>query len=197
MDKNIIAIVNTDVDIDTSDRDKVLELFRHVPATIMKNGKPRKHNTGVYFHEVPVNPYNGLCNIDYKEAEDIGLFKLDVLNVSLYQDIKSEEHMNELLTQEPIWELLQEKDFCDLLFHIRGHNDVCKKMKPTSVKELAAVLSVIRPAKRHLIGKDWDTVFSDVWTPPTDGGYYFKKSHAHSYSILVTIHMNLLCEQLS
>ena len=197
MDKDIISIVTTDVDIDTADRNKVLDLFNHIPATIIKDNKQRKHNTGVYFHEVPVNPYNGLCNLDYEEAEKNGFFKIDLLNVSIYKDVKSEEHLVELMEREPLWELLQEKEFCDMLFHLNGHHDVCKKMKPTSITQLAAVLSVIRPAKRYLVGKDWNTVLSEVWIPPSDGGYYFKKSHAHSYSIAVAVHMNLLCEQIS
>ena len=65
----------TDIDIDVPDRDGVLKLFPHVVAN---NGKV-KHNTGVYFHRAPVNPMNGRCSIDYKEAEDMGYFEDSVL----------------------------------------------------------------------------------------------------------------------
>ena len=34
-----------------------------------------------------------LSTIDYEKAEDRGYFKLDFLNVSLYKDIKDEEHL--------------------------------------------------------------------------------------------------------
>lgn len=195
MDKDTVGIVTTDVDIDTADRSKILELFKTVPATIIKNNKPKKHNTGVYFHEVPVNPFNGLCSLDYQDAENNGFFKLDILNVSIYKDVKNEDHLEQLKNREPMWELLEEEEFCNLLFHMRGHHDICKKMKPTTIPQLAAVLAMIRPSKRYLIGKSWDKVFSEVWIPPEDGGYYFKKSHAHSYSVAVVVHMNLLCEQ--
>jgi DNA polymerase III alpha subunit len=70
-------------------------------------------------------------------------------------------------------------------------------MKPRSVEQLAAVLAMIRPAKRYLVGQDWDTVLQEVWTPPSNNDYYFKKSHSISYAMLVVVHMNLLCERFS
>jgi DNA polymerase III alpha subunit len=53
-------------------------------------------------------------------------------------------------------------------------------------------LSIIRPAKRHLIGQPWAEVAKTIWEKPTDGSYYFKKAHAVSYAHLVVVHMNLL-----
>lgn len=182
----------TDIDIDVPDRKKVLELFPHVGAT---NGNT-KHNTGVYFHDVPVNPITGRCSIDHKEAEDIGYFKIDVLNVSIYKDVRDEEHLKALLEQEPMWELLKEEDFCDMLFHLRGHHEICEQMRPKNLIQLAAVLAMIRPAKRHLVGKPWDHVMQHVWTK-VDDGYAFKKSHALGYAQAVKLHMNLLTEQIS
>ena len=65
-------------------------------------------------------------------------------------------------------------------------------MKPRSVEQLAAVLAVIRPAKRHLRGKDWRTVFEDVWVKPSDDSYYFKKAHAHAYAMAIVLQINLM-----
>ena len=42
-----------DVDIDFSDREKALKLFKHTPASIIKNEEIEKHKTGVYFHSIP------------------------------------------------------------------------------------------------------------------------------------------------
>ena len=80
-----------DIDIDVSNRSKVLEHFASSDASL--DGL-KKHNTGVYFTDIPVNPITNTSSIDYKEAEDRGYFKLDILNVSLYKDIKSEDHLN-------------------------------------------------------------------------------------------------------
>jgi DNA polymerase III alpha subunit len=70
-------------------------------------------------------------------------------------------------------------------------------MKPTSIEELAAVLAVIRPAKRYLIGKDWQTVKNEVWQKPAGDEYYFKKAHAVAYAAVIVVQMNLICEKIS
>jgi hypothetical protein len=54
---------------------------------------------------------------------------------------------------------------------------------------------LIRPAKRHLIGKPWDQVMRMVWLRPEDDEYYFKRSHATAYAMTVVLHMNILCEK--
>lgn len=188
--------VATDIDIDVPDRKLVLPLFKHTIASIHNNGDTRKHNTGVYFHDVPVDPFTGQCTIDHKDAEDMGYFKIDVLNVNLYQDVENQEHLERLLAVEPVWELLQNEDFCNLVFHMRGHHGVCQTMQPCCILELAAVLAMIRPSKRYLIGKSWDAVFAEVWKPPLDGSYYFKKAHSVSYAMAIKLHINLVTEQI-
>jgi len=190
-------IVNTDIDIDVVNRDKLLNLLQHTPAMINDKGRRKKHNTGVYFHEIPTDPFTGLSTVDYKEAEQQGYFKLDILNVNIYKDVKDYEHLDALLAAEPMWELLEHKDVVENLFHIHNHFDIVSKMKPSSVQQLAAVLAIIRPAKRHLIGKDWDTVFNSVWEKPTDNTYYFKKAHAISYSMAISLQLNMLVMGLS
>lgn len=185
-----------DIDIDFVDRDQALRLFDHIGASRIENDQLVKHNTGVYFHEVPVNAVTGLCAIPYEDAEKRGFFKIDFLNVGIYKGIRDESHLDELMNREPLWDLLEQDDFTDLLFHVNGHGGILRKMKPRSVPQLAAVLAMIRPAKRNLIGQDWDTVLSQVWTKPTNNDYYFKKSHATAYAVAVVVQMNLICEQI-
>lgn len=185
-------IVNTDIDIDVADRERLLSLIPNVPAMLRQDSRERKHNTGVYFHEVPSNPFTGLATLDHKEAENLGYFKIDVLNVGLYKNISSPEMMEQLLDMEPVWELLEYEEVVSQLFHIHNYFNIVKQMKPRSVPELAAVLAVIRPAKRHLIGKSWDEVFETVWDRPESGEYYFKKSHAHAYATAIVLQLNML-----
>jgi hypothetical protein len=187
-----------DIDIDFSDRAKVLELIKHIPATIQINsGEYKKHNTGVYCHDIPVNPLTGCASIDYKSAEQRGYFKIDFLNVGVYKGVRNNEHLEQLINTEPLWDLLEQKEFVDLLFHVNGHHNILTAMKPKNLPQLAAVLAMIRPAKRHLIGKGWDEVMETIWVKPNTDDYYFKKSHAHSYALLVCVQMNLICESIS
>ena len=183
-----------DIDIDFADRTVLLDKLQHRVAKL-PTGK--KHNTGVYATEIPHNPVDKLSTIDYETAEDRGYFKLDFLNVSIYKDVKDETHLISLMNKEPLWELLEHKDFVDQVFHLSGHESLLKQLKPTSVSQLAATLAIIRPAKRHLADKDWQTIMKEVWTKPTNGEYYFKKAHAMSYAMACVIHMNLICEKAS
>ena len=187
-----------DIDIDFADRDHALKFIKHIPAAIKDtNGTFKKHNTGVYCTPIPYNPVNNLSNVDYKEAEERGYFKLDFLNVSIYKDVRDEEHLKTLMETEPLWDLLTQDDFSSLLFHVNGHGSILRQMKPTSILQLAAVLAMIRPAKRHLIGETWTTVMETIWTKPEDGEYYFKKAHAVAYAMAVVVQMNLICEGIS
>ena len=187
-----------DIDIDFADRDNALKFIKHIPAAIKDaNGTFKKHNTGVYCTPIPYNPVNNLSTIDYKEAEERGYFKIDFLNVSIYKDVKDEDHLKTLMETEPLWDLLEQDDFSSLLFHVNGHGSILRQMKPTSILQLAAVLAMIRPAKRHLIGTDWTTVMTTIWTKPEDGEYYFKKAHAVAYAMAIVVQMNLICEKIS
>lgn len=182
-----------DIDIDFKDRSQILGLLEHRIAAL-RNGKA--HNTGIYVTEIPHNPLTNISTIDYKTAEQRGYFKIDFLNVNVYKDVRDEEHLIRLMETEPIWDLLVHEEFVNQLFHLNGHIDVLRKNPPTNVEQLSAVLAMIRPAKRHLIGKTWEEIFQEVWVKPENDEYYFKKSHAFSYSMLVVVHMNLLCEKL-
>ena len=186
-----------DIDIDFLDRTDALKIIKHVPAAIKENGTFKKHNTGVYCTSIPYNPLTGTASIEYKEAEARGYFKLDFLNVSMYKGVRNEEHLIELMNKEPLWDLLLQDEFVNLLFHLNGHGEVLRKTCPTSVEQLGAVLAMIRPAKRYLIGKDWMTIMNEVWIKPTTDEYYFKKAHAIAYAHAIVVHMNLICEGIS
>jgi len=186
-----------DIDIDFIDRDEALTHFKHIKAKRVDDGKIVKHNTGVYMHEVPYDPENNLCSVPYDEAEEQGLFKIDFLNVNLYKGIRNEEHLTQLMEREPLWDLLEQDDFTNLLFHVNGHGQILRKLKPTSVPQLAAVLAMIRPAKRHLTDQTWPDIMTEVWTKPKGDEYFFKKSHATAYALAIVVQMNLICEQIS
>ena len=183
-----------DIDIDFANRDVILEKLRH---RVAKLNETKKHNTGVYFTEIPSNPVTNISTIDYKTADKRGYFKLDFLNVSLYKNIRNEDHLNTLIAKEPIWSLLEHTDFVEQLFHVGDHGSILEKMKPQSVEELSMVLAIIRPGKRHLLGKTWNDMKETIWKKPTNNEYYFKKAHAIAYAMAIVVQMNLLCEELN
>ena len=181
-----------DVDIDFFDRDGTLRLFKHAPASIIKDGKIEKHKTGVYFHAVPTHPITGHSTLDYKKAEKRGYFKIDCLNVSIYKNIKSEQELVELMVEEPDWDMLKDPKVVENLFHLNSHFNIVSKLEPKNIEQLAAVLAIIRPAKRGLMYKNWVDILKEVWLKPTDGTYFFKKSHAVAYAHAIVVQMNLI-----
>ena len=183
-----------DVDIDFGNRDDILKHIEHIPASMRKVTPIRKHATGVYVTEIPYDPDLDIANIDYADAENRGYIKLDLLNVHVYSQIKNEEHLIQLM-REPNWDKLNDSSFVAKLIHLGNQFNTLKKMPEpvNSIPRLAMFLSIIRPGKKHLIGKTWEEIAKTVWSKGTDG-YSFKRSHSIAYSQLVVVHMNLLEE---
>lgn len=189
--------IDFDVDIDMENRDNLLSVLKHVTGSIKRPGGMEKHNTGVYIQPIPHNPLTGLSNIDHKEAEEIGYFKLDVLNNSVYKGISTEGELDDLCAMEPMWNLFGHKEIVEQLFHINNHYDIVIKHMPTSIEQLAMILAMIRPGKRHLVGKSWEEIESQVWLKPDNDSYFFKKSHAFSYAMAIIVQLNKIVTDLS
>lgn len=189
-----------DIDIDTSDRQALLQHVPHVCAVIKRQGEIIKHNTGVYFHNVPVNPFNKYCSVTYTQAEDLGCYKIDVLNNSIYDQVRDEAHLQQLMRTPPMWDLLTHEEIVLQLAHINNHYDLVRRLKPQHVTDLACVLALIRPGKRHLVSKcerhGFQSIQPEVWQQD-DQGYTFKKSHSISLAWTIVVQLNLLIEQLT
>ena len=187
--------IQSDIDIDFGNRDRLLDLIQHTRAA-MRNVNPiRHHATGVYVTDIPYDPVYNIASIDYTEAEKRGYFKLDLLNVHVYESVNSEEHLVKLMS-EPNWNKLKESTFVEKLIHLNNQFYNLQKMPEPidSIPRLAMFLAIIRPGKKHLIGETWSEIAKTVWDKGTDG-YTFKRSHAVAYAHLVVVHMNLLGEQ--
>ena len=91
--------------------------------------------------------------------------------------------------------MLKDKEIFKKLIHIANHWYSATAMPEdiNSIPRLAMFLAIIRPAKRHLVGKSWREVAETVWDRDIEG-YVFRKSHAVAYANLVVVHMNLLKE---
>lgn len=185
---------NSDIDIDLGNRELLLSKIKYTSAS-MRNVNPiRKHATGVYVTDIPYDPAYDMASIDYATAEERGYFKLDLLNVHVYNQVKDETHLIELM-REPEWSKLDDKKFVESLIHLGNHYKQIQKMPEpiNSLPRLAMFLAIIRPGKKHLLGKTWNEVAKTVWEKEQDA-YVFKKSHSIAYAQLVVVHMNLLVE---
>lgn len=184
----------SDIDVDIGDRNQLLKLIPHISAAMRNISPPRRHPSGVYVQDIPYDPVHDMAAIDYTEAEQRGYFKLDLLNVSVYEQVKSEEHLRDLM-REPDWSMLNRKAIVKQLVHLGNYYNVLQRMpEPVdSIPRLAMFLAIIRPAKKHLIGLSWKEIAKTVWEK-SDKSYSFKKSHSIAYAQMVVVHMNLLKE---
>ena len=185
--------MSADIDIDLADRNILLQLIDAVPARQMHQGQVRRHNSGVYVTDIPYDPINECAAIDYETAEQRGYFKIDLLNMSVYQLIKNPEHYEEMLTVTPPWERLwSDTEWTKQLVHVGNYTDLLATMQPDSIPRMAAFIAIIRPGKAHLQNRPWSEVFESVWDGDDSKGFVFKHSHSISYAALVALHMNLL-----
>ena len=185
--------MSADIDIDLANRDQLLALIQATPARQITQGQVRRHNSGVYVTDIPWDPVNACAAIDYEEAEYLGYFKIDLLNMSVYQLVKSPEHYEQMLAQEPPWERLwTDSGWAGQLVHVGNYADLLKSMRPDSIPRMAAFISIIRPGKAHLQNRPWSEVFESVWESDDSRGFVFKHAHAIGYAALVALHMNLL-----
>jgi hypothetical protein len=185
--------MSADIDLDLADRTVLLNLIDAVPARQLTQGQVRRHNSGVYVTDIPYDPINECAAIDYETAEQRGYFKIDLLNMSVYQLVKSPEHYEKMLAKEPDWpQLWNDPEWTKQLVHVGNYTELLKTMQPNSIPRMAAFIAIIRPGKAHLQNRPWEEVFESVWDGNDSRGFVFKHSHSISYATLVALHMNLL-----
>ena len=196
-----------DVDLDVKDRDRVASLFREaIPASQVQNRRLVNHNTGLYFQKIPQDPQRKLSVFPYKEAEDMGYFKVDLIPNHVYDLIESEAELQQLLDAPVDWDWFLDDRFYDSpdhryrLTHLGNYRRLCKKFPPKSVTDIAALIAVIRPQKAHL-KKECQTIEEikeRVWQREEGAeGYFFKKSHSIAFAILVVLHAQLIARRLA
>lgn len=185
-----------DIDIDVQSKVNPLELFPEAtPASINENGVLKKHNVGVYFQPIPVDDFTDLSAITYKKGLDLNFFKIDIIHLRLLDKFESKEHLRKLMHIEPDWDMLQNEEIVKDLFHLSKSADALKKIKPTSILELADCLALIRPNKARLIDKyvkqkDKTAIRKLLYQKdePSD----LRKSHAIPYAYLIVAQLNLI-----
>ena len=185
--------MSADIDIDLADRDQILKLIHYTAARQEVNGTIRRHNSGIYITDIPYDPVHECAAIDYVRADELGYYKIDLLNMGVYGLIRDAAHYQDMLSRSPPWHRLwQDPDWARQLVHVGNYVDLLTTMQPDSIPRMAAFISVIRPGKAHLQNRPWPEVFATVWDGDQSRGYVFKKSHAISYAALVALHMNLI-----
>lgn len=189
-----------DVDIDVKDRDNIVGLFSHATMASQLDDTPRliKHKTGVHFQAIPTDPDTGFSVFPYDVAEELGYYKVDFLPNHVYDQIESMEQRDELLNAPVDWSWFLDREFVRTLFHLGGTvgsgktmADVVADYQPDSIDDIAHLIAIKLPAKKHLIGESWDKIRQEMWDKNPDGKPQFKRSHAYAYALVVILDAQL------
>jgi hypothetical protein len=186
-----------DIDIDLPTTFQPEDYFEITKASMVKDGKLIKHPAGVYFQNIPIDPVTHLSAIPYKQAEEYGFTKIDFLHLAILDDFDSKKDIRALLKIPPDWSLLCDRTNVEKLFQVHKHFGIVNTTKPTSVIALADTIALIRPAKRHLLERYLQNpkdVRCELYSQPTDGRYYYKKSHAVAYAHIIVLQLHLIAE---
>lgn len=186
-----------DIDIDTQSSFNAQQVFKHsVAASIVKNQKLSRHPCGTYFQQIPVDPVTNLAAIPFKEAEELGYFKVDFLHLSSLDKFTSKQQIRGLLKKEPNWSLMQIPSVVAQLSHLANYIDLVRRVKPQSIQEVADILALIRPSKLYLLEayvKDRDLVRDELYTKPKDkNAMWFKRSHSVAYAHNIVLQLHLI-----
>jgi hypothetical protein len=168
----------------------------YVAASMEKQGERIRHNTGVYFQDIPTDPIDGCASILSDNASNNGYFKVDFLPLTLYSDVRSEDHLIELINEPVMWEMFEHRDIVGMLTHIHSSFGIVQAIKPKSIDDLAVILGLMRPGKRHLLGQPREVIDTEIWKPGSDG-FVFKRAHAYAYAVTIVVNLNLICEQMA
>jgi hypothetical protein len=181
---------NVDIDIDFQSGFQCQDIFPQAVRASMVNKKDYlvPHPCGFYFQNIDIDPVTELAAIPYEESEILGYFKIDFLRLSAIDPIQSKQEIRDLSKKEPDWDLLSIEENVFKLAHISKYYSLLQKLNPRSVNDLADILALIRPSKRHLIDrfaktnlKNKEELRKELYSKPIDGQIWFKKSHSISY----------------
>jgi len=190
-----------DIDIDFKTNFDPLEYFpTAVRASMVDKGVLRKHPAGAYLQAIPKDGITNLAAIPYKQAEEIGYFKIDFLHLNLLDIFENKAEIRSLIKKEPDWSLLENQEIVEKLFQIHRHFDIVVTIKPKSIQELADVIALIRPGKKfmtNLYVTNRDEVREELYKKPEDPTkYYFKRSHALAYALNIVLQLHLIKAQI-
>ena len=185
-----------DIDIDFQTKFDPTKIFDTiVPASMVKNDKLNKHPCGHYFQSIPVDSHTGLSAIPYKQAEELGYFKIDFLHLSVLDHFENKLEIRTLLKLEPNWDLLLDEQHVQKLFQLHQYSNLLSKARPRSVQELADCVALIRPSKKHLVDKyvaDKETIRPQLYRQNDDDKSSFKRSHALAYALTIVLQLHLI-----
>lgn len=187
-----------DIDIDTKSSFSVTDvLTTAVPASVVRKGELLKHPCGYYLQNIPVDQHTGLAAIPYKEATELGYFKIDFLHLSLLDNFNSKQEIRDLIKIEPDWSLMTNPIIVPKLFQLHRNLSLLSRVRPKTVQEVADCIALIRPFKKEYLEAyllDPVKVRPYLYRQDSDDKSSFKRAHSISYALTIVLQLHLISQ---
>lgn len=145
-------------------------------------------------NDIPVDPETGMTALSAKEGEEYGFFKVDLLTNTAYDQFRNKKDvLNAMDFSKFDWSVFLDKDVVEKLPHMGKNFSVVRQLQPQSVEDLADILALIRPGKIDLFDaylENRERTRKRLYKRPSNGGMYFKKSHAIAYAVMILVTLN-------
>lgn len=185
-----------DIDIDVKTSFDPLTVFNHATrASMIQHDELKKHPCGIYFQNIPRAPNTALSAVPYKEADELGYFKIDFLHLSVLDTFSDKQQIRALLKKEPNWELLSNPECVKKLFHLNNWSDILNIVAPKSIEDVADCLALIRPNKQELLYEyvqDKERARKKLYKIEKGDKTSFKRSHAIAYAMVIVLQLHLI-----
>lgn len=140
----------------------------------------------------PFDPETGLVSVEADMVASMGFNKVDLLTNTFYDKFDSKDEVLAALdsVESFDWGKMQDKSFVEQLPHLSNHFALIRQVQPKSIEDLADCLALIRPGKVDLLQdylKDKARTRPRLYIRPSNGGIYFKKSHAIAYALMIVV----------
>lgn len=183
-----------DIDIDVAPHTQKTDYG--IRAIQINGNDIRLHPSGYYMKNgMCVDPETNAATIEYKDADNRGFIKIDLLTNISYENYNTKQDQRDAIEKEPNWDLFRDEGVVGMLPHIANHYELISRLDIRSIDDLADALALIRPAKASMIDDYLNNKVitrKQLYRKPTTGEYYFKKSHAYAYAIMIVGLLNTI-----
>lgn len=190
------TLPDIDLEISKSGKKSLSELMSDcLPASVLRerDGTLVQHGKGYYRFDGSVAAVGGLCAVPYAEAEELGMFKMDLTTQGVCDFVGSSERLRDMLAYIEDgrfdWDCLLNPERYDgskrKIYQLSNHMELMMEIRPDSIERLAMACALVRPNKGQLreAAMAGERIGEEIWI--VEGGSDLKKPHALSLAMMI------------
>jgi hypothetical protein len=147
-----------DIDIDFADRTAAMAALFTVPAMIDRDGKKHRPPLGRLLPKRARRSVHAAVRTRLQRSGREGLLQNRFSQpIGLPAGSEMRSTLSSFSTANPCGNCSMSPAMVEQLPHVHKHYDTVQSIAPKSIEDLAVVLALVRPGKKHLIGQPRST----------------------------------------